>query len=81
MPTPRQQKLSNRTVDIVNTGGRILLKRGEWYLQNWSNLAAGPDKAVWGIQREALSISNLEWAFAIAPLYSAKVVVVYPKGK
>lgn len=64
---------------IIPRGGRILLKdnRG-WFLGAWSNIAAGPDNAVWARKDSALEFFDLKWALTIAPLYKAKVLVVYP---
>jgi hypothetical protein len=78
----KDDELTQRTIDIINKGGRILLKRdGGWYLGGWTNIAAGPDLADWSHRAGALEIFNLKWAFAIAPLYGCKVVVVFPKKK
>lgn|SRR5574337_411221 len=82
--------LTNRTIEIIKKGGRILLRKKShgaewipkhWYLHNWTSIAAGPDHAVWGQKKSALEFFNLRWAKAIAPLYNCKVVVVYPKTK
>ena len=80
----RDDRLTKRTIDIINKGGRIILKEkgdgfSKWYLSAWTNIAAGPDKASWSKRGSALEFFNLQWAFAIAPLYDCKVVVVYPK--
>jgi ribosomal protein L27 len=74
-------ELTRRTIDIIEKGGRILLRQRDsyWYLQAHTNIAAGPDHAIYGLRKEALPFFNLKWAFAIAPLYNCKVVVVYPK--
>lgn len=73
--------LSDRTLDIIKANGRILLKKDRWYLSCWCNIASGPDNAAWGKRNVALEFFNLQWAITIAPLYNAKVVVVYPKKK
>ena len=82
----REDRLTKRTIAICNKGGRILLKEkddgfSKWYLSAWTNIAAGPDHANWGKRASALQFFSLQWAFAIAPLYDCKVVVVYPKKK
>ena len=80
-PLTREDRLTKRTIDIINKHGRIVLKEkhSDWYLSSWTNIAAGPDKASWSRRHSALEFFNLQWAFAIAPLYDCKVVVVYPK--
>ncbi len=86
----KKNSLTDRTIKIINRGGRILLRQKSkgaewipkyWYLHNWTNIAAGPDHAVWGKKENALEFFNLLWAFTIAPLYDCKVVAVYPKKK
>ncbi len=82
----RREKLMERSVKIIQKGGRILIRRlseeRKLYLHHWSNIAAGPDKADWSSDRSlALEMFTLEWAFAIAPLYDAHVVSVFPKKK
>jgi hypothetical protein len=81
MITKKDRKLTQRTIEIINKGGIILLKKGDWYIGSWTNLAAGPDSVSWSKKESALQIFNLKWAFAIAPLYGCKVVVSYPKPK
>lgn len=78
----REGKLTQRTIAIIKKGGRIVLKRADGcYLGQWTNIAAGPDKADWSSNNKiALEIFNLLWAFTIAPLYKCKVYVIYPKG-
>lgn len=77
-----KKDLTQRTVDIIVKGGRILLKRKDgWYLGQWTNIAAGPDEAHWARKRAAQEFHNLKWAFVIAPLYGCTVVVAYPKAK
>lgn len=77
----RKGMLEKRTIDIIKKGGRIVLKRANGcYLGQWTNIAAGWDKADWTYQsKTALEIFNLLWAFTIAPLYNCKVFVIYPK--
>lgn len=78
----REGKLEYRTIKIIERDGRIVLKRSDgFYLSNWSNIAAGWDKASWSSKRNAMEIFNLEMAFALAPLFKCKVFVLYPKGK
>jgi hypothetical protein len=77
----KDEKLTQRTIRIIEKHGRILLKADDgWYLGQWTNIAGGPDKAEWSRKAGALEMFNLQWAFTIAPLYDCKVVVVYPKG-
>ena len=76
----REGKLEKRTIDIIKKNGKIVLKKDQWYLSCWCNIAAGPDKADWSGKKNAMEIFSLLWAFTIAPLYKAKVVVIYPKG-
>ncbi len=73
------KELTEKTIDIINKGGRIVLKKDGWYLSCWSNVAAGPDYAAWGLKNAALEFFNLKWAKTIATLYGAKVIIVYPK--
>lgn len=75
------EKLSQRTINIIQNYGKIVLKKNDWYLSSWTNIASGPDNTVWGWKRGAQEFFNLDWAFAIAKLYGAKVVVLYPKKK
>jgi len=77
----KDEKLTQRTCAIIESGGRILLRKGEWYLHQWTNIAAGWDKATWGKKNTAMEMFDLKWAFAIAPLYGCKVVVVRTKKK
>lgn len=78
-------RLTDRSIKIIEKGGRVLLKRGGQhfeYMHHHTNIAAGPDHTVWTNKTKlALEFFNLKWAFTIAPLYKAKVVVVYPKRK
>lgn len=77
-----KQKYTDRTIAIIKRHGRIVLKDANgWYLHCWTNIAAGPDCVQWGKRKAALEIFNLEWAFAIAPLYNAKAFSVFPKGR
>lgn len=78
------------TIKIIERGGRILVRKGNgvpelgnsfWYMHSWTNIAAGPDNAVWGDRANAMEFFNLKWALTIAPLYGAKVIVSYPKKK
>lgn len=68
---------------IIPRGGRILVKKqfDNWFLHAWSNIAAGPDHAVWGGRENALEFFNLKWALTIAPLYKSKVLVVFPRTR
>ena len=59
----------------------LALRRGDWYLHQWTNISAGTDSAHWGKRNTAMEMFDLKWAFAIAPLYKCKVVVVRPKKK
>lgn len=78
----KDRLLEEETCRIINKGGRILLKRKDgWYLSSWTNIAAGPDHAVWACKENALEIFNLKWAYAIASLYNANVVISYRKKK
>lgn len=83
----RKERLEQRSLRILNKGGRIFIRRirsdgSKSYLHSWTNIAAGPDKAEWTTKQSlALEIFNLEWAFAMAPLYKAKVVVAYPQNR
>jgi hypothetical protein len=74
---------TDRTIRIIERGGRILVKanKGNWYLSAYSNIAAGPDHAVWSVKNEAMPFFNLHLAHTIAKFYDAKVVVSYPKKK
>lgn len=77
--TQRKRKLSERTCKLIEQGYRIVLRWTEdpqWYLHSHTNIAAGPDHAVWGKVESALEIFNLEWAFALAPLYNCDVWAV-----
>jgi hypothetical protein len=84
-PMSRKDRLTDRTIKIIEKGGFILLKGAvdsegkSWYLNQWTNIAAGIDDARWGTRTTALEMFNLEWAFAIAPLYGCTVVSFYPK--
>lgn len=77
----KEGRLEKRTIDIIKKHGKIVLKniKSDWYLNCWTNLAAGFDKASWGLKRSAQEFYSLELAFAIAPLYKSKVFVIYPK--
>lgn len=68
---------------IIPRGGRILLKEKDshWFLGGWTNIAAGPDHAVWGKADSALEFFDLKWALTIAPLYKAQVRVVFPRQR
>jgi len=77
----RDGKLEQRTIAIIKRNGRIVLKKGNYYLSSWTNIAAGPDNANWSNKSNALEFFSLKWAFTIAPLYRAKVIVLYPKEK
>ena len=82
------QELTDKTIKIINAGGRILLRKKSegadwipkyWYLHAWTNIPAGPDHAVWGQKQNAVEFFNLKWALTIAPLYGCHVVVCYPE--
>jgi hypothetical protein len=76
----REERLSARTIKIIEKHGNILLKTEDgYYLSCWTNIAAGPDHACFSMRETALEIFSLQWAFAIAPLYKCKVVVFYPE--
>ena len=76
------QKLTNRTIKIIERGGCILLKRSDkFYLGGWTNIASGPDNTNWSKRHGALEIFDLKWAFVIAKLYNCKVVSYFPKKK
>lgn len=73
----RSERLTERTCKLINAGRIILLKRKKdgMYLHQWTPIQAGPDNAEWtGLTKLAMEMFNLEWAFAIAPLYKCKVV-------
>lgn len=73
------EELTKRTIKIIEAHGHIFLKNKDgWYLSGWTNIAAGPDYAVWGRRPVALEFFNLKWAQTIAPLYDSKVVIVTP---
>jgi hypothetical protein len=77
----RKCDLMTRSCRIISKGGEFYLKGADgWYLGAHTNIAAGPDKADWS-KRDRLPFHNLEWAFAIAPLYDCKVVVIYRKKR
>lgn len=77
----RDEKLTERTCKLIREGKYLILKqrKGGWYLHQWTNIAAGWDKAEWGKRNVALEIFDLKWAFAIAPLYGCKVYSYDPK--
>ncbi len=76
----RKERYMDRTCEIIERHGFILLKRNNgWYLHQHTNLASGFDAAVWGTRPAALHIDSLEWAFVLAKHYEAKVVSYYPK--
>jgi len=76
----RKERLTDRTCRIIQRGGRIVIKRNDgWYLSGWTNVFSGPDGAQWAAAKHAVEIATLEWAFALAKLYKAKVVVQYCK--
>ena len=82
MTPERKLQLQQRTVEIIRRGGRILLKNNHnWYLGCWTNIASGPDAVSWSLAKSALEMFNLEWAFAIAPLYNCTVVVRYERKR
>ncbi len=70
----------DRTCEIIENHGFIILKRGDkWYLQQHTHLAGGTDAAVWGTRDAAMHFDSLEWAFIVAKHYECKVVSYYPK--
>ncbi len=75
------EKLMTRTCRIIERGGYILLRRGDWYMHHHTNIAADFDSAVWGTKEAALHFDTLELAHVLAPYFECKVVVYYPKGK
>ncbi len=85
------EELTARSIKIIEAGGRILLRKGKgrpqegdsyWFMHAWTNVAAGPDHAIWTkSKKDTLEFFNLKWALTIAPLYGAKVIVVLPKKK
>ena len=77
----KKDKLHKRTMKIISRGGVILLKKDGWYLSCWTNIAGGPDTKHFASREYALPIDNLQWAFALAPLYNCKIVSAYPKKK
>jgi hypothetical protein len=81
----KDEKLTKRTIKIIERGGRILIKKkgiGSFcYLGQWTCIQAGIDSAHWVKRDFAMEIFNLKWAFGLAKLYNCKVVVFYPKGK
>lgn len=77
------KRLTERTIKIIENKGRIVIKTKDgMYLHTWSNIAAGPDNAIWTYHRKlALEMFNLKWAFTIAPLYDCKVFSISHKEK
>jgi hypothetical protein len=76
----RDEKLTERTCKLIREGKYLILKRNDgWFLHQWTNIAAGWDKAEWGRANVALEIFDLKWAFAIAPLYKCRVYSYDPK--
>jgi hypothetical protein len=77
----RDEKLTERTCKLIREGKYLILKdkRNEWYLHQWTNIAAGWDKASWGKRNVALEMFDLKWAFTIAPLYKCRVYSYDPK--
>lgn len=76
--------LTKRSIDIIKQDGIIVLKKKGYvgkfgYLHLYTNIAAGPDFAVFGRQKSALPFFNLKWAHTIASLYNCNVVIIYPK--
>jgi len=72
----KDKTLTLRSIALIKENRQILLKKCDGtYLHQWTNIAAGPDNANWTTRHQlALEFFNLEWAFAIAPLYDCKVV-------
>lgn len=71
------KSLDDRSLQLIKDGKIIVLKRNDgWYLHQWTNIAAGPDAARWGLRGVALEMFSLEWAFVIAKLYKCKVFSV-----
>ena len=75
------ESLMDRTCDIINNGGYILLKRGPWYLSQHSSIEADFDSAVWCSRPGAMHFDTLELAKLLAPYFECKVVIYYPNGK
>ncbi len=74
--------MRDRTCEIIEAGGLILIKRHGWYLGQHSSIAGGPDAGHWVWRLAAMQFSDVDWAFSIARLYGGKVVVWYPnRGK
>lgn len=71
-----KERLTSRTCDIIKRGRIIVLKKGPWYLHQHTSIPSGLDGAKWGWRASAMEFDNLEWAFAIAPLYGATVFSV-----
>ncbi len=71
----RKEKLTVRTCKLINEGKIIVLRRADGaYLGQHTCIQAGPDSVHWTYWPcLAMDIFNLEWAFAIAPLYGCKV--------
>jgi hypothetical protein len=83
----KDERLVKRTDEINARKGRILIRREHGYpvginiyLDMWSNLAAPFEQSTWTENKnQALNITNLWIAHAVAKVYHAKVVVVYPR--
>ncbi len=75
------EALMDRTCEIIERGGYILLKRGEWYLHQHTCIQADFDSAVWGRRSAAMHIDTLELARLLAPYFECEIVVYYPRGK
>ncbi len=74
-------RLMDRTCEIINRGGVILLKRADgWYLGQHTNISAGYGDAAWGCRLYSMHVDNLELAFALAKYFECKVVSYYPRG-
>ena len=79
--TERYDILTKRSCKIIEKGGRILLKKNGSYLHAWTDISAGWDKAVFGRKYSAKEFCDLKIAFAVAPYFACKVVVLYPNKK
>jgi hypothetical protein len=75
-------KLTQRAIKIVHGNGRIILKSGDSYIHQNTNIAAGALGIVYTYQsRLAMVFADLSVAHYIAKLLGARVVISYPKKK
>ena len=85
----RSEKLMQRTCQIIEKHGRILVVRHDenrklmfrWYIGCWTNLAAGKNQLHGADKKKPYRSLDLEVALAIARLYKCRVVVAYPKNR